>query len=120
MLIGLGDSLIDSLVAGTAAAPPAGSPAANALVGSTPSTTRYVAPARTGPVYATVDAVGNVVPVAAVVTNTPVPAPSSTLILEAQAASAYPLGLSGTQWLMILGGVAVLAYFLLIRKGGSK
>ena len=117
MLIGLGDSLIDSLVAGTAAAPPAGSPAANALVGSTPSTTRYVAPARTGPVYATVDAVGNVVPVAAVVTNTTPPASSIPVL---PVAAAYPLGLSGTQWLMILGGVAVLAYFLLIRKGGSK
>ena len=117
MLIGLGDSLIDSLVAGTAVAPPAGSPAANALVGSTPSTTRYAAPARTGPVYATVDAVGNVVPVTAAVTNTPPPA-SSIAVLPV--ASAYPLGLTGTQWLMILGASALLLYFLLGRKGGSK
>ena len=96
--MGMGATLLDAFVDGTAAAAPAGSPAANALVGSaTPNRTPSVStPSRT------------VLPVG-VADSITTPAPGSS----------YPLGLTGTQWLMILGAAAVLAYFLM-HKGGRK
>ena len=51
---------------------------------------------------ATVDAAGDVV----------VSPPGLTV------ATTYPLGLTGTEWLLIAGAAAVLIYFLMSKKGG--
>ena|ERR1700690_373938 len=106
MLIGLGDNsgLFSTLVAqATTVPPPAGSPAANALVGSTtPNPLPGSEPAPTR------------LPLLAVAHESQTPVSAAI-----PAVSTYPLGLTGTQWLLIAGAVTILIYFLVSHKGGK-
>ena len=120
MLMGMGDAWLDSIVAGTVT-PPVGSPAANALVTSaTPNPApTAVSAMRTG--FAPARALNNTPIDNAPANNVPLTtsvAPGATAVVVAT--TNYPLGLTGTEWLMILGASALLLYFLLGRKGGLK